>query len=92
MGKDFWGWAILGPVYPAVKPAIKDITSKPSGPPTPASAPAAPRPEDSLAKAQDDAAARKRASLLSGGQTNITGPQGAALEIGQVQKKSLLGQ
>ncbi len=58
--------------------------------PEPKPIPKAPTVEDATKKAESQVARRRRISLLSGGQTNITRGQ-ATLSESDVGKKSLLG-
>lgn len=51
--------------------AVKSMTDKPKAPSI-AAPPVAPTPQASLLKAQEQANQRRKVSLLSGGQTNLT--------------------
>ena len=93
--------AALGPAIGAISGAIgiatgiKSLLSKPkeaakAPAPEPRPIPKAPTVEDAQKKAQGQVARRRRISLLSGGETNVTGGK-ATLQEGDVGRKSLLG-
>lgn len=89
--------AALAPILTAATAAvglysgIKSLTTKQEKPPEPAKLPEAPKPGDAQAQAAQEMQKRRRASLLSGGETDLT--KGAAVVPGMnVAKKSLLGQ
>lgn len=68
-----------------------DKKASPSAPaPTPKPLPAAPKPEDAQKKAEESVARRRRISVLSGGETNVTRGQSLLAE-GDVGVKKLLG-
>lgn len=77
----------------AIATGIKSLVSKPpkqSAPPTPPKPPAPPQVADAEAAAEIDTKNRRRASLLTGGRTDLT--RGKALvSPTDVGKKSLIG-
>lgn len=60
--------------------------------PAPGALPAAPTAEQSLLEAQEETTAKRRATILAGGATRITGGAGAPLLQSQTTKKTLLGE
>lgn len=63
-----------------------------SAPGQPAALPPAPAPQDSLAKAQQDATDRIRMIASTGGQTVYAGMGNTSIDSTQLQRKTLLGQ
>lgn len=64
---------------------------KKSDDPAPSSSPSAPKPEDSLVKAQQEADKKRKTIAATGGQTQQTTTGNSYVQTNQVQLKSLLG-
>lgn len=74
----------------SIASTAKGLFGKKDKAPTPQASPAVPTPQDAQTSATDEVNRRRRISLLSGGNTDVT--RGTALvDPNSVTKKSLLG-
>lgn len=77
----------------SIASSVRSLISKPPSASTPKSQPLPPTPkiEDATKKAQAEVERRRRISLLTGGQTNVTGGAGAVVPEVNIGRKSLVG-